>query len=70
VILYKGLFIREGEEKKTNVEGRDIGNVTSESQFSIEYGVLKEMKQELQKLKEIPFQIQIRYTKLDGQKKT
>jgi len=68
VILYKGLFIREGEEKKTNVEGRDIGNVTSESQFSIEYGVLKEMKQELQKLKEIPFQIQIRYTKLDGQK--
>lgn len=64
--LHKSLrFLNEN-----NVSGltaiREVGNVTQESVITFEYNVgdLVEAK----KLKEIPFQIQIRYKRLDGVK--
>jgi len=80
LILHKGLFVRaeDGEDEKersTTKDSfitRDVGNVTTESAFAFEFGVrpIEEAKAlgiDLE-LSALPFQLQIRYTKLDGMK--
>ncbi len=50
-------------------EVRDIGNVTRESNLTFEYGIRSNFKkEEFNQLKALPFQLQIRYTRLDGMK--
>jgi len=71
--LHKGLYIRqeesEAENKQDSYATRDIGNVSKETNVTFEYGVRSDYKkEEFNALKELPFQLQIKYTKLDGMK--
>jgi len=77
VLLHKGLFIRDvdgnNRSSKDSVFVNDVGNVTAESSFTLEYGI--RTKQELEKLgidpnkiKTMPFQLQITYTRPNGMK--
>jgi len=63
---------KEKEKEKENeyVFKKDVGNVTSESAFTVEYAVNKSnmMTKENLKLTCLPFQLHIRYTKLNGMK--
>lgn len=77
LILHKGLFVRaeDGDDSTASRDSfvvRDVGNVTSESAFTFEFGVrpaeeAKALGVDLD-LPALPFQLQIRYTKLDGMK--
>jgi hypothetical protein len=71
LILHKGLFVRgeDGEDKdeqsasKDSFVTRDVGNVTSESAFTFEYGVrpveeAKALGVDLE-LPALPFQLQV-----------
>jgi len=72
LLVHKGLFIRneideDEKEDQRSLELRDIGNVTQESTTSFEYGVKRNYKkEEFNKLKHLPFQLQITFTKPDG----
>jgi len=71
VMLHKGLYVRDeevdDETKLKSFQVRDIGNVTKESGTSVEYGVRKIYKKEdFNEMKNLPFQLQIRYTRMDG----
>lgn len=65
--LHKGLFIRTDDPDETSnsksFENRTIGNVTKETVTTIDYGIRQECKKDFTKLKSLPFQIQIRYTR-------
>jgi len=71
LIVHKGLYIR-GEndtESEKNFEVHEYGNVTKDSIITFEYGVRKLYnKEEFSSLSALPFQLQIRYTRLDGMK--
>jgi len=54
-------------ETKKQVATRHLGNVTKESQITFEFGIDKDFKSTTE-LKELPFQVQIRFTTLDGTK--
>lgn len=64
LLLHKGLFIRS-EESQQSFEIKDVGNVTAETTITFEYGVRKNAN-EFKELKELPFQVQILFTRLDG----
>eukprot|EP01114_Cavostelium_apophysatum_P023522 TRINITY_DN888_c0_g1_i2.p1 TRINITY_DN888_c0_g1~~TRINITY_DN888_c0_g1_i2.p1 ORF type:complete len:545 (+),score=140.04 TRINITY_DN888_c0_g1_i2:103-1737(+) len=65
--LHKGLLVKSDEKEGQIVT--DVGNVTQESTTTFEYGIRGNFDKKLfANLKELPFQIQIRYTKLDGMK--
>jgi len=71
MMVHKGLQIStdDDESKPSNSRIRDIGNVTSESGVTFEYFIKEDYKkEEFNNLKELPFQVQIRYSKLDGMK--
>jgi len=67
--LHKGLNFRnediaEGQHKVT----RDLGNVTADSEIFFEYDIRASHVSKYRKLKSLPFQVQITFTKLDGMK--
>lgn len=67
-ILHQGLSFRN-EDEGTHRLLKDIGNVTEDSEVTFEYQMQsKESLARFKDLKELPFQVQIRYTKLDGMK--
>jgi len=80
LLLHKGMYVKmdatEKKETKESVYSKEIGNVTSESAFTIEYAVKSKedylasssnSEKETQR-KTLPFQLQINYTKLNGAK--
>jgi hypothetical protein len=79
LLLHRGLFVRDDaaedpqhDSRLSQVE-RDVGNVTSESSFTFEFGVrtaeeMAKLEIDTKNLKTLPFQLQIRYTKLNGMK--
>jgi hypothetical protein len=78
VIIHKGLEFRNEEEeslnKEKNVLTKEFGNVTAESEMTFEYKVkdIEELEKatdfDIKAIKELPFQTQIEFTKLDGMK--
>jgi len=78
VKLHKGMEFRnenaDNLSENNTLMTRPLGNVTEESEITFEYrmkdaSVLAEMEDiDLLTLKEIPFQTQIQYTKLNGMK--
>jgi len=73
LVMHNGLFIRKDgvdseQTEKHSFVTKEVGNVTSESSFTFEYGV-KDAKEVKEKgLSALPFQLQINYTKLNGAK--
>eukprot|EP00005_Dracoamoeba_jomungandri_P003868 CAMPEP_0174258688 /NCGR_PEP_ID=MMETSP0439-20130205/7635_1 /TAXON_ID=0 /ORGANISM="Stereomyxa ramosa, Strain Chinc5" /LENGTH=635 /DNA_ID=CAMNT_0015342295 /DNA_START=118 /DNA_END=2025 /DNA_ORIENTATION=+ len=72
-IMHRGLYICSDDNTKNSVATKEVGNIIADSKFSFEYGVrpkqeLQELVQDLDSLKNLPFQLQIYYTKLDGTK--
>jgi len=66
MFLHKSMkFKHEGNAKESSCL-REVGNVTKESTITFEYVI--EDKEKLAGLKQVPFQIQIKYTKLNGAK--
>lgn len=71
IFVHKDLFIRKEDksDNENNSETREIGNVTKDSAVTFEYGVRPTVKRDqLSKMKVLPFQLQIKYTRLDGMK--
>jgi len=74
LLLHRGLrFKEEDVDSAANKVVRDIGNVTSDSAVTFEYGLrskpdLAAAGIDIKALKALPFQVQIRFTKLDGMK--
>jgi len=69
--MHKGLYIRLDDlhESEKSSDVREVGNVTSETGVTFEYGVRANYKKDdFNKLTHLPFQIQIEYTRLDGMK--
>eukprot|EP00300_Choanocystis_sp_HF-7_P006365 c14663_g1_i1.p1 GENE.c14663_g1_i1~~c14663_g1_i1.p1 ORF type:complete len:663 (-),score=141.41 c14663_g1_i1:40-2028(-) len=70
--LHHGLRFREGEVGVTeggSVLGRVIGNVTSSSDTTLEYGIKRDFLASAPEAEfSLPFQVVITYTKLDGMK--
>eukprot|EP01125_Pyxidicula_operculata_P008245 TRINITY_DN277_c0_g1_i1.p1 TRINITY_DN277_c0_g1~~TRINITY_DN277_c0_g1_i1.p1 ORF type:complete len:684 (+),score=232.76 TRINITY_DN277_c0_g1_i1:227-2278(+) len=65
MFLHKALkFRNELDSDKGTNQVRNVGNVTKETSVTFEYGLSD--KKLLEGLTQIPFQIQIKYTKLDG----
>lgn len=60
IFLHESLALR-GAERKTR---REIGNVTTSSSVSLEFNVRPDY--DTSQLTEMPFQVQVRYTRLDG----
>lgn len=70
LMLHKALFIR-GEAKRDDVcwTERQVGNVTTDTEFTLEYGMRSKEERErlgVSELGTVPFQLQIRYTRLNG----
>jgi hypothetical protein len=78
VKIHKGLRFRKEDENALSEDKtllvRELGNVTEDHEFTFEYGLkpmneLLEMEDlDLTQIKEFPFQAQISYTGLDGNK--
>jgi hypothetical protein len=69
VLLHKGMFIRDAEiDQALPVLQKDIGNVTTESEVTFEYGVRPETlsSPDYNAITELPFQVLLYYTKMDG----
>lgn len=79
LMLHKGLRFKDVADESersgsaVNKVVRDIGNVTEESAVTFEYGMRSKSELaaagiDIKALKSLPFQVQIRFTKLDGMK--
>jgi hypothetical protein len=69
LLLHAGMAFRYQDGVTGNKLFKDIGNVTEESQFSFEYSTRPSHECApglLTGLTELPFQVQIRYTRLNG----
>jgi hypothetical protein len=66
MFVHNALFIRN-QSQNSSVSEVPVGNVARESAITFEYGV-NPMKESPANFKELPFQIQISYTRLDGAK--
>lgn len=78
VKIHKGLMFRNEPQENLNEDKtlmvRELGNVTEDNEFTFEY-TLKPLKEllamddlDLTEIKNLPFQMQISYTSLDGAK--
>ena len=56
------------ENLKKSVESRNIGNATTDTEITFEYGIRKRAGENKDNLKKLPFQLQISYTTQDGTK--
>ncbi|KAJ3423644.1 hypothetical protein M0812_30177 [Anaeramoeba flamelloides] len=66
ILLHKELYILNEDDRKVGSRlEKDVGNVTQETELSFNYGV-KEDADEADRPDEVPFQVKINYTKLDG----
>jgi len=72
-LLHKNLYVQEEgqiqpkkEEKNIARVVRDVGNVTSDTELTFEYGVRPDAQ--IDHCPQLPFQVHIYYTKLDGSK--
>lgn len=76
LVLHKGLAFRNVEENDVPLADnkllRNVGNVTADSDITFEYGVKSRAERAAAGLTSdlpyLPFQVQIRYTKLNGMK--
>ncbi|CAF1159927.1 unnamed protein product [Rotaria sp. Silwood1] len=76
LIVHRGLYIRNPDnlEDKLDKIKRDIGNVTKQTEVTFEFGVRnkEEIKEkyhiDLDQLEQLPFQVQVTYTAVDGSK--
>ncbi|UJR20810.1 hypothetical protein I4U23_023922 [Adineta vaga] len=76
LIVHRGLYIRnpDNPDEKLETIKREIGNVTKQTEVSFEFGVRnkQELKDkwniDLDQLKQLPFQVQVVYTAVDGSK--
>eukprot|EP01113_Clastostelium_recurvatum_P000455 TRINITY_DN101_c0_g1_i2.p1 TRINITY_DN101_c0_g1~~TRINITY_DN101_c0_g1_i2.p1 ORF type:complete len:985 (+),score=334.30 TRINITY_DN101_c0_g1_i2:83-3037(+) len=72
IFLHKGLMFKgevEDEfESDRNMLVRDLGNITVESECTFSYGFRPKSQVDVSEINEIPFQVQLVYTKLDGMK--
>lgn len=58
---------KEKKQSPISTKSHDIGNVTSEADFTFQFSI-KPAEDSKNKLPAVPFQAQIRYTRLDGYK--
>eukprot|EP00296_Roombia_truncata_P000036 JP435694.1.p1 GENE.JP435694.1~~JP435694.1.p1 ORF type:complete len:634 (-),score=149.18 JP435694.1:71-1906(-) len=65
--LHSGMFFKN-EDSETSEVSRDMGNVTKFSEITFEYGVRSTAKAMFGGLRDLPFQLQIRYKKMNGMK--
>jgi len=72
VYLHRGLMFRGEIDDEENLERnhlvKDLGNVTSQSECTFSYGFRPKSVVDLSDINEIPFQLQLQYTKLNGMK--
>eukprot|EP01119_Soliformovum_irregulare_P010427 TRINITY_DN2560_c0_g1_i1.p1 TRINITY_DN2560_c0_g1~~TRINITY_DN2560_c0_g1_i1.p1 ORF type:complete len:705 (-),score=229.00 TRINITY_DN2560_c0_g1_i1:13-2127(-) len=61
------LRVDDSQVESKDLDIKDIGNVTQDTGVTFEYGIKKDVK-DFGGLTELPFQVQIRYTKLNGMK--
>ncbi|KAJ6253109.1 hypothetical protein M0813_13606 [Anaeramoeba flamelloides] len=70
MILHKSLYLYDEDDRKIGARmEKEVGNITEGIELSFNYGVKKDADEDLFSNKEkVPFQAQIKYTKLDGSK--
>ncbi|CAF1064942.1 unnamed protein product [Adineta ricciae] len=76
LIVHRGLYIRnpDNPDDKLETVKREIGNVTKQTEVTFEFGIRskQELKDkwnmDLDELKQLPFQVQVVYTAVDGSK--
>ncbi|KAJ6243107.1 hypothetical protein M0813_02967 [Anaeramoeba flamelloides] len=70
MILHKSLYLYDEDDRKIGARmEKEVGNITEGIELSFNYGVKRDADEDLFSNKEkVPFQAQIKYTKLDGSK--
>lgn len=67
-ILHKALYIRDHENinNRQSFTIKEIGNVTKETEITLEFGLRDDAEIDPNLIKELPFQLKIEYVALDG----
>eukprot|EP01117_Protostelium_nocturnum_P015705 TRINITY_DN610_c0_g1_i1.p1 TRINITY_DN610_c0_g1~~TRINITY_DN610_c0_g1_i1.p1 ORF type:complete len:895 (+),score=352.35 TRINITY_DN610_c0_g1_i1:90-2774(+) len=70
IVLHRGLNFRGtlDDDDDRNFMVKDLGNITSETECTFSYGFVPKNVFDFAGIKEIPFQVQLLYSKLNGMK--